>query len=66
MKQKAIILELFSATLLLIVGLCNADTPANCTYNDILGKWMLYEGERTNNRAENCSELGKRAFSLRS
>ncbi|XP_067008532.2 dipeptidyl peptidase 1 [Anabrus simplex] len=35
-----------------------ADTPANCSYNDVQGKWIFYEGVRNNTKTEDCDEMG--------
>ncbi|KAJ6219535.1 hypothetical protein RDWZM_005347 [Blomia tropicalis] len=46
---------------LTIVVLCfsvhvNADTPANCTYEDIRGEWEFHETERIASRKEVCDD----------
>ena len=35
-----------------------ADTPANCTYEEIRGKWVFYVGEGGNDKTVNCSAMG--------
>ncbi|XP_075402546.1 dipeptidyl peptidase 1 isoform X2 [Tenrec ecaudatus] len=49
-----------AALLLLLAGrgavLC--DTPANCTYPDLLGTWVFEVGPSTSNRNVNCSVVG--------
>ncbi|CAF0785362.1 unnamed protein product [Brachionus calyciflorus] len=45
-----------TAFLLSFVILIKADTPANCTYEDIRGFWVFHEGPRGNDKAINCSE----------
>jgi cathepsin C len=35
-----------------------ADTPANCTYEDIRGQWVFHEGPRRNDKTVNCSANG--------
>ncbi|XP_076028654.1 dipeptidyl peptidase 1-like isoform X2 [Oratosquilla oratoria] len=51
----------------LVVGVW-ADTPANCTYEDVRGDWMFYETERTGGPDINCDSMGpivhKRRISL--
>lgn len=42
-----------------------ADTPANCTFNDIAGKWTLYEGSRIHNGSIDCSSIVSVARKLR-
>ncbi|GIY23985.1 dipeptidyl peptidase 1 [Caerostris extrusa] len=45
----------FSALLTLLFVYSRADTPANCTYEDIRGVWTFYEGERSGSSNVNCS-----------
>ncbi len=33
-----------------------ADTPANCTYEDIAGSWVFHEGPRGNDKTLDCSK----------
>ncbi|UYV81725.1 CTSC [Cordylochernes scorpioides] len=35
---------------------CWADTPANCMYEDVAGRWQLMEGPRLGDSAIKCSE----------
>nr|CAD7256486.1 unnamed protein product [Timema shepardi] len=51
-----IMLIVFAATVLLFVG-ANADTPANCTYQDIVGNWTFYEGDRNNTGSPLCDQI---------
>nr|CAD7395712.1 unnamed protein product [Timema poppensis] len=53
-----IMLIVFAATVLLFVG-ANADTPANCTYQDIVGNWTFYEGDRNNTGSSLCDQIGE-------
>jgi hypothetical protein len=46
----------------LLVSTALADTPANCTFNDIAGKWVLYEGSRIHNSSVNCSRTGQHSM----
>jgi len=32
-----------------------ADTPANCSYEDVRGSWVIHEGPRGNDKSINCS-----------
>ena len=32
-----------------------ADTPANCTYEDIHGLWIFQEGPKGNDKTVNCT-----------
>jgi len=46
---------------LLLVGalaLVYADTPANCTFDDVMGDWMLYETERSGKADIDCDDMG--------
>lgn len=47
------ILSVFLATIVL----ASADTPANCTYQDIQGIWLFSESARVANRTENCDNF---------
>lgn len=52
--------QLLTIALLLIGNvLVNADTPANCTYDEIAGQWRFYESEKAGTRSENCTGNGK-------
>jgi len=42
----------------LLVPAILADTPANCTFSDIAGKWVLYEGSRIYNASIDCRTIG--------
>lgn len=44
------------AILAAIVSIAFADTPANCTYEDLVGTWVFHEGPRGNDNTLNCSE----------
>jgi len=35
-----------------------ADTPANCTYDDIVGSWTFYETERSGDNSIDCTKQG--------
>lgn len=52
-------MKIYIAVLLIFIGCCanliSADTPANCTYEDIQGLWILQEGPRGNDKTVNCS-----------
>ncbi|GFY38193.1 dipeptidyl peptidase 1 [Trichonephila inaurata madagascariensis] len=45
------------AVLGVLLGFAAADTPANCTYEDIRGVWAFYEGERSGNNSIECSNF---------
>uniref|UniRef100_T1IR55 Dipeptidyl peptidase 1 n=1 Tax=Strigamia maritima TaxID=126957 RepID=T1IR55_STRMM len=46
------------AGLIVVVPSSVADTPANCTYDDIQGNWIFYETERSRSTNENCDKIG--------
>lgn len=50
---KFIILSSFA--LLASFGGANADTPANCSYEDIRGIWVFHEGPRGQVKTVNCT-----------
>lgn len=56
MKLRGALLCLF---LFLIEG-SRGDTPANCTYEDLLGTWVLQMSKGGHDRSVNCSAEGKR------
>ena len=43
---------------LLLFAYSCADTPANCTYEEITGRWTLFVGEGGNDRTIDCSSFG--------
>ena len=45
------------AFLLGLFALASADTPANCTYEDIRGYWIFQETDRIETRQENCDKF---------
>lgn len=49
------------ALLLLVYGAgsVRGDTPANCTYPDLLGTWVFQVGSSGSQRDVNCSVMGK-------
>lgn len=50
-----------AALLLVFLGVCTvrSDTPANCTYPDLLGTWVFQVGPRGPRSHVNCSVMGK-------
>ncbi|XP_012600616.2 dipeptidyl peptidase 1 isoform X2 [Microcebus murinus] len=52
--------SLIAALLLLLSGVCavRGDTPANCTYPDLLGTWVFQVGPSGPQRDTNCSVMG--------
>ena len=42
-----------------LVALAAADTPANCTFEDVAGEWTFSIGEGGFDRTLNCSSFGK-------
>ncbi|XP_004868269.1 dipeptidyl peptidase 1 isoform X3 [Heterocephalus glaber] len=51
--------SLLAALLLLLLGLrgVRCDTPANCTYPDLLGTWVFQVGPGGSGRDVNCSAM---------
>ncbi|XP_054719292.1 LOW QUALITY PROTEIN: dipeptidyl peptidase 1-like [Uloborus diversus] len=45
----------FLVALLVCSGYVDADTPANCTYEDIRGEWIFVEGRREFDSGVNCT-----------
>lgn len=37
------------------VGVVLGDTPANCTYEEILGEWIFHIGENGKDKTVNCT-----------
>ncbi|XP_027435073.1 dipeptidyl peptidase 1 isoform X2 [Zalophus californianus] len=52
--------SLLAALLLLLsgVGTAHCDTPANCTYPELLGTWVFQVGAVGSQRNVNCSVMG--------
>jgi len=46
------------AVMALGVNLVVGDTPANCTYPDIVGEWVFQIGEGGHDRKLNCTSFG--------
>ena len=42
-----------------LMALVAADTPANCSYEDVEGKWVFSIGEGGFDRTLNCSSFGR-------
>ena len=45
--------------LLCLLALVAADTPANCTFEDVEGEWVFSIGADDFDRTLNCSGFGK-------
>lgn len=43
--------------MVVMVGV-QADTPANCTFDDVRGEWILYETERSGDAKIDCDNMG--------
>merc|ERR1719264_1291425 len=41
--------------LLFLIVSAKADTPANCSFQDVVGKWTFYESERSGDSGIDCS-----------
>lgn len=50
------VLQLLLPALALLVAGARADTPANCTYQDVAGTWILYESERSQSSGLDCGQ----------
>lgn len=52
--------SLRAVLLLVLLGVCTvrSDTPANCTYPDLLGSWVFQVGPRRPRGDFNCTEMG--------
>ena len=46
-------------SLLLLFAYSSADTPANCSYKEITGRWVFFVGEGSKDRTIDCSSFGK-------
>jgi hypothetical protein len=55
MKVSGVLLCVF----LLWVEGSQADTPANCTYEDLLGSWVFQVSKGGQDKGINCSMMGK-------
>lgn len=51
-------LHLLSLLGLLSVPYALADTPANCSYEDLLGTWVFHVGQQGQDRNVDCSKMG--------
>ena len=45
-----------TAFLLVLIQLVSCDLPTNCTYEDTVGKWMLYLGKANQTNKINCKD----------
>lgn len=50
---------LFIVGALSLFSVVFADTPANCTYEDIQGRWLFQIGDRGHDNTVNCDAVGK-------
>ena len=50
--------------LLLVPDSTLADTPANCTYEDVEGTWIFYESEKNGDNTIDCANLNPNKGSL--
>ena len=46
-------------TFVTLIAFVAADTPANCTYEDVEGTWVFTVGTGGHDRTVNCSSVGK-------
>lgn len=47
-----------AVVLVMLVHGTRADTPANCTFDDVRGDWILYETERSGDANIDCNNMG--------
>lgn len=54
-------MEWIKALVVLVVAVAGVmgDTPANCTFDDIKGEWMIYETERMGDSSIDCDNMGR-------
>lgn len=45
--------------LVAVLAVVAGDTPANCTYQDVVGQWIFQVGEGGNDRTINCTNFGE-------
>ena len=57
MASMYLLLRVISASILICYTV--ADTPANCTYEEIKGTWRFYVGDTNFDRTVNCSAGGE-------
>ncbi|XP_054160423.1 dipeptidyl peptidase 1-like [Oppia nitens] len=58
-------LFIFIATLLVCLQSVFCDTPANCTYEDIRGVWLLSESDRSAERTEKCDGTQRSLYKVK-
>lgn len=49
---------LLCALALFLAG-ARGDTPANCSFEDLVGTWMFQVSEGGKDRSVNCSQMGE-------
>lgn len=47
---------------LCLMSYVRSDTPANCTYEEIKGDWVFYEGKRESDSSLNCTNFSGNEF----
>ena len=57
-----ILTPLSLAVLVVLSSSVYADTPANCTYDDVQGRWLFMMGPTGGDRTINCTDPGKKPF----
>lgn len=56
--------SLFVVTFLVLITYSLCDTPANCTYDDIVGIWEINESERRFDQREECPQKSEQFDAL--
>uniref|UniRef100_A0A646QFX1 Dipeptidyl peptidase 1 n=1 Tax=Hemiscolopendra marginata TaxID=943146 RepID=A0A646QFX1_9MYRI len=65
MSLSAVVAFSLSVFLFLCPSKILGDTPANCTYDDIQGRWIFYETERSQSSSEDCSKMGPVVYQVK-
>jgi cathepsin C len=61
-KAQALKVFIFAILIGILTHSIRADTPANCTFEDVQGTWNFYETERNGDRTIDCLNNSKFFF----